>query len=249
MDLIYFDGSEGAAAGPNRRYTIDALRLGFAKKLGRDVLIEGSCTQAPDCWWYVSRYGAWDHALWGAKLFQDQHSRYKDSIRKGSLLEPQMGWWKPRQADGTARGHFLDEMEYFAKRNTADDAAMSLQGVDLRRQRITPFAVVSQMTLLGWYERFRRAHAFTPEALAHVSTTTDDGQILGEWDDLVLQSAETVPTGSGVEAHIHLREKTAAEILIHRVEALEASQEIQDEAIDDLGAAVSEIVEPGEEDE
>ena len=166
MDLIYFDGSEGAAAGPNRRYTIDALRLGFAKKLGRDVLIEGSCTQAPDCWWYVSRYGAWDHALWGAKLFQDQHSRYKDSIRKGSLLEPQMGWWKPRQADGTARGHFLDEMEYFAKRNTADDAAMSLQGVDLRRQRITPFAVVSQMTLLGWYERFRRAHAFTPEALA-----------------------------------------------------------------------------------
>lgn len=107
--------------------------------------------------------------------------------------------------------------------------------------------------IVAEFPTIEAAHAaielITPEALAHVSTTTDDGQILGEWDDLVLQSAETVPTGSGVEAHIRLREKTAAEILIHRVEALEASQEIQDEAIDDLGAAVSEIVEPGDEEE
>ena len=107
--------------------------------------------------------------------------------------------------------------------------------------------------IVAEFPTIEAAHAaielITPEALAHVSTTTDEGQILGEWDDLVLQSAETVPTGSGVEAHIHLREKTAAEILTGRVEVLEASQEIQDEAIDDLGAAVSEIVEPGEEDE
>lgn len=165
LDFIYFDGAEGAACPPRARYAIDSLRLGFAKKLGSRAIIEGACTQAPDCWWYLSRYGAWDHALWGAKLFQDQHSRDKDNIRLGTLVEPQMGWWKPRQADSHARGHFLDEMEYFAKRNAADDAAMSLQGVDMRRQHITPPSVVAQMTVLGWYERFRLAHAFTAEAL------------------------------------------------------------------------------------
>ncbi|MDD4018082.1 MAG: hypothetical protein PHV28_09055 [Kiritimatiellae bacterium] len=161
LDQIYFDGSEGLGS----RYAIDSVRLGIARKLGPDALIEGSCSNEMN-WWYLSRYGAWDHSLWGAKLFQDQHSRDIDYIRKGNLLEPQMGWWKPRQADGRARGHFLDEMEYFAAKNAAANASMSLQGVDMRRQRITPFAVTRQLTVLGWYERFRMANAFTGEALA-----------------------------------------------------------------------------------
>ena len=226
-DFIYFDGSEGAACPPRARYAIDALRLGFARKLGPEALIEGACTQAPDCWWYLSRYGAWDHALWGAKLFQDQHSRAKESIRMGDLVEPQMGWWKPRQADGRARGHFLDEMEYFAKRNAADDAAMSLQGVDLRRQRITPFAVVAQMTVLGWYERFRRAHAFTPEALALFDLKGVDARLRqgadGRWTcrrvDLTKQRVTKV--GDGSETFV-VRSEEAKPAAI-RVEALYAA--------------------------
>lgn len=102
--------------------------------------------------------------------------------------------------------------------------------------------------IVAEFPTIEEAHAaielITPEALAHVSTTTDEGQILGEWDNLVLASAETVQTEEGVEAHIHLREETDVEKLTHRVEELETSQGIQDAAIDDLGAVVSEIVEP-----
>lgn len=160
IDMIYFDGSEGLGS----RYAIDSVRTGIARKLGGKAVIEGSHGNRMN-WWYLSRYGAWDHSVWGAKLFQDQHSRDVELIRKGNLLEPQMGWWKPRQADVNARGHFLDEMEYFAAKNAAVDASMSLQGVDMRRQRLTPFSITRQLTVLGWYERLRLAKAFTPAAL------------------------------------------------------------------------------------
>ena len=57
------------------------------------------------------------------------------------------------------------------------------------------------------------------------------------------------PTGgiwqtlTGYTLHIHLREKTAVEALTERVDALEESQATQDGAIDDLGGAVSELME------
>ncbi len=228
LDQIYFDGSEGLASRrPSSRYDIDRVRLDFAKKLGPDALIEGSCTHASDCWWYLSRYGAWDHALWGAKLFQDQHSRDIDNIRKGNLLEPQMGWWKPRQADNKARGHFLDEMEYFAAKNAAANASMSLQGVDMRRQRITPFTVTRQLTVLGWYERFRMANAFNDVALALFGEQGVDARLRqapdGRWmcrrSDAFVRRVTGVGDGSE-KWTVPARENCAAAI---RVEALYAA--------------------------
>ena len=66
--------------------------------------------------------------------------------------------------------------------------------------------------------------------------------ILGIWyhsSKLSLYS-ETI---AGYELHIHLREKTDVEILSERVDALEDSHGTQDEAIDDLGGAVSDLME------
>jgi len=89
----------------------------------------------------------------------------------------------------------------------------------------------------------------TPANVAHIQTTTDNGDPIGEYFNLIIDSTEIVPiyddeeTVSSYEFHIHLREKTAVEILTERVDALEESQAIQDGAIDDLGGAVSELME------
>lgn len=67
--------------------------------------------------------------------------------------------------------------------------------------------------------------------------------VTGDYDNLVLNGAPTRQTnedGLSVTVVISFREKSELEA---RVEALEESQGVQDEAIDDLGGAVSEIME------
>lgn len=90
----------------------------------------------------------------------------------------------------------------------------------------------------------------TVDNLRNVTLTTDEGGKLAEFQNLVLVGTEEVPvygadeeTINGYELHIHLREKTDVEILTERMDALEESQETQDGAIDDLGMAVSELME------
>lgn len=86
----------------------------------------------------------------------------------------------------------------------------------------------------------------TPENVSHIafSQPGDDGDVItGEYDNLVLAGAPTRQTdedGVSVIVTISLREKSELEI---RVEALEESQGVQDEAIDDLGGAVSDMME------
>ena len=104
---------------------------------------------------------------------------------------------------------------------------MSLQGVDLRRQRITPFAVVAQMTVLGWYERFRRAHAFTPEALALFDLKGVDARLRQEADGrwtcrrVDLTKRRVTKVGDGSETFV-VRSEAAKPAAI-RVEALYAA--------------------------
>ena len=85
--------------------------------------------------------------------------------------------------------------------------------------------------------------AFTPANLTHVEfATAPDDEPHGVYDNLALISA---PTRQDIEdgkvlVTIRLREKTDLEL---RVDALEESQATQDGAIEDLGLAVSDIVE------
>ena len=103
--------------------------------------------------------------------------------------------------------------------------------------------------IIAHYETLAQAQTdeakITPANVSHIYTTTDEDVPVGEYFDLVINSTEIAPVYdeeevvTGYELHIHLREKSAVEMLADRVEALEESQETQDGAIDDLGEAVS----------
>lgn len=108
--------------------------------------------------------------------------------------------------------------------------------------------------IIAHYETMQDAQVdtakITPANVAHIRTTTDEDELIGEFFDLKIISTEIIPmygedeqTVVGYELHIHLREKTDVEILADRFATLEDSQSTQDEAIDDLGYAVSELYE------
>ena len=85
--------------------------------------------------------------------------------------------------------------------------------------------------------------AFTPANLTHVEfATAPDDEPHGVYENLALIEPPTrQDTDDGkVLVTIRLREKTDLEL---RVDALEESQATQDGAIEDLGLAVSDIVE------
>ena len=131
---------------------------------GNLCLNEDSCSCKPQTWWYHSRVGAWDCCHWAPKQFHDFHVEWiKDAqVREADMLEMQMGWWAPLLGDQHYPCHKLDDMEYYASRNAGLDASMSISDdVDVAR-RTLDFHSSRMMTVLGWYERARRAKAFAP---------------------------------------------------------------------------------------
>ena len=180
LDDFYFDGSEGMGT----RYGIDAMRhkifAKFARNNGHSASVEASCGGANN-WWFQTRMATVDHPVWGAKRFHDWHITWAvDNGRNANFLEPQMGWWAPRVGMPMARGHFPDDMEYFAGKNAGHDAAMSVQGITARP---LPVGIRRQLAILGWYERLARA--FTDEAKAYLATPETEARLrqdaAGNW--------------------------------------------------------------------
>ena len=161
---VYYDGVDGIIDIPSKA----DFRLRTTKYINNPDGIIESAGFTPHAWWHHSRGGAWDHPRWGSKRFHDWHVIAAELYRKADLLEGQVGWWQPRVADANARGHFLDEMEYFASRNAGSDIVGTIQGINIHRGPL-PETVDRQITLFGWYERFRRARAFRREAVAAMS--------------------------------------------------------------------------------
>ena len=221
LDQIYFDGSEGMMS----RYGIDAMRQAIFKRLHGEVLAEASCHGAHN-WWFHSRLGAWDHPVWAAKRFHDRHIASAAQYRESDLLEPQLGWWAPRGPSAQARGHFLDEMEYFAAKNLGLDAAMSIQGVNVSRQPLD-FHVEKQFTVLGWYERLRLARYFDSQTVARVAVPGAEFRLRqdrdGAWQftPVNLSAQRISALGNGSE-HWTSRNPFAAQPLAARIEALYA---------------------------
>ena len=80
---------------------------------------------------------------------------------------------------------------------------------------------------------------FTPSNLTHVQIALEDGQVVGDYHNMVLvNETSTVLEDGKVETSFNLREKTPEEV---RLDALEAAMAVHDSAINDLGAATSEI--------
>ncbi|MBU4459914.1 MAG: hypothetical protein KJ579_05050, partial [Verrucomicrobia bacterium] len=219
LDQIYFDGSEGMMS----RFGIDTMRHEIFRRLRGDVLVEASCHGAHN-WWFHSRLGAWDHPVWAAKRFQDRHIAESSRYRASDLIEPQMGWWAPRGPDAIARGHFLDEMEYFAAKNLGLDSAMSIQGVNVSRAPL-PAYVEDQFTLLGWYERLRLARYFDSQTVARVAVPGDEFRLRqnrdGEWrfTPVVMDTRRIGGRDDGSGNWTH-RNPFASQPLAVRIEAL-----------------------------
>ena len=162
FSLVYHDGAE-----PFPRYDADLNRLKFARAAAEGnprIQFEASMGN-PHGWWYHSVAGALDHPTWAAKRYHDVHVKSAVQSVRGNFLACQTGWWSPRMANGMARGHFPDEIEYFASKNAANDLSMSVQGPSVSKAPLS-FSHEDQMTILGWYERARLARVFTPEAVA-----------------------------------------------------------------------------------
>ena len=77
----------------------------------------------------------------------------------------------------------------------------------------------------------------TDENLKSIRIETSDGLTVGKYEDVLLVSETSAVEGGKVKTSFNMREKTSEE---KRLDALEESQEIQDEAIVDLGTATSE---------
>lgn len=87
---------------------------------------------------------------------------------------------------------------------------------------------------------------FTKENLAQVTVKNADGITVGTYEGLVLDHVTGIDNADGtVNMTFSLRKKTNEEILLEKIASLEAGQQTQDEAIGDLGQAVSDIAEGG----
>lgn len=87
---------------------------------------------------------------------------------------------------------------------------------------------------------------FMPDNLKDVTIKNADNMTIGKYTDMVLDHVTGYDNADGtVQVTFSLRKKSVEELLTERVEALESGQQTQDEAIGDLGQAVSDIAEGG----
>ncbi len=168
MDGLYFDGSEGMGS----HYGIDTMRWKIFQRLKGDVVAEASSWDHNN-WWFHSRLGAWDHPYWAARRTVDAHIKQAKEFRMSNLLQPQLGWWAPVGPSASWPAQHVDEIEYFACKNLAMDAPMSLQGITAGASPWNA-RLPEMLTILGWYERLRMANYFETKDLEQLLTPGAD---------------------------------------------------------------------------
>ncbi len=88
-------------------------------------------------------------------------------------------------------------MEYYAGKNAALDASMSIAGINPTGELLvnwlepSGFEAFGELTILGWYERFRRAGAFSPWLLEHLAVPKQEARLRQD-DDGVWRAAKLV---------------------------------------------------------
>ena len=191
FDQVYLDGAEGVGFDSKAKIDLLLRKLfkAFAAK-GRAPLWEDS-RWTTHAWWFHSRIGSWDYPHFGFRRFVDRHLKFLlPQSRMANYLEPSLGWWSLRSGkkwlDDYVRGPYLDEHEYFIGKTAAADSAVSLRhgSTDISKNPF-PLGEMRSMTVIGWYERFRLARAFTAEALRRLAVPGDDYRLrqneIGEW--------------------------------------------------------------------
>ena len=181
-DRVFFDGAEGIGPRYGRRgnYQIGLMLNKLYSKLGdgkKPVQMEMSCWNK-HTWWIRANAGVIDGGKYALKVFDRNHLKRASENVKANLLEPQLGWWKP--------GDWTDETDYYGAHAAGIDGAISLYG-PIRDVNNGPLGMhwQTQITLLGWYEHFRMAMAYTDEALAKFRDFESECRLrqdaAGEW--------------------------------------------------------------------
>lgn len=92
------------------------------------------------------------------------------------------------------------------------------------------------------YDMVSAWELLTEENLKHVRVRNDDDIVVGNYENLVLDSETSIVQENGtILTSFHLRKKTEVELLRKEVEALKEGQEVQDGAIADLGEIISDL--------
>ena len=176
---IYLDGSDGLGDIDD----ICELSRDVVSRLLPNTQIEMSVGMS-GTWWWMTRMGTWDNCAWGPKRFHDLHIEANRDARKAELLQPQMGWWAPRDNSDACRGHFPDEIEYVACKNLGIDGPFSVQFASVTDRPLTPL-VERQLTVLGRWERLRLARYFDDATVAKCAVPGDEYHLVadkdGEW--------------------------------------------------------------------
>ena len=88
--------------------------------------------------------------------------------------------------------------------------------------------------------------SMTADNLKSVQIQSEGGAVIGEYQNIVLDSETSVIQSDGtIRTSYHLREKTEVELLREEVEQLKETTEVHDGAIEDLGTVVNEIATGG----
>jgi hypothetical protein len=235
FDQIYCDGAEGMFSPYGTAMMRDKI-MARCTADGRACINEDSVGCPSHAWWYHSRVGAWDSCFWAPKRFHDFHVEKvkKDDVRNSDLLEIQMGWWAPLLSTAYCTAHKIDDMEYYASRNTGLDATMSVSSINLARAGLR-YHISRMMTVLGWYERARRARAFYPSVQKAFDRQGAEFRlrqdvVSGDWTVAGVESfsrrAVSPETGK-----FEIELKTAPEKVALRVEALYAADNLRSNAV------------------
>ena len=199
-DRIFFDGAEGIGPryGKDGSYKIatmvDKMYRAFDTSK-KPCQMEMSCYSQHQ-WWLRANAGVIDGGKYALKIFDRNHLRDASIQRKANLLEPQLGWWKP--------GDYTDETDYYGAHAAGIDGAISVYG-PIRNLNKGPLGYHWQheMTVLGWYEHFRMAMAFTDEAMAKLRDLNSECRLRqaadGEWRLESIEEARHRVTGAATK--------------------------------------------------
>ena len=106
---------------------------------------------------------------------------------------------------------------------------------------LEPGASLSDMVVLSASKEAMIAtwDLLTEENLKSVQVKNGDGNVIGEYDNLLLSSETSIVKADGsILTSFELRQKTEVELLREEVEALKAGQEVQDGAIVELAEII-----------
>lgn len=84
-----------------------------------------------------------------------------------------------------------------------------------------------------------------PENMTLVKLTTENGDLLDQRENLMVDSEHSMREKDAVQCHFYLRVKTEEELLKEEVAMLREMLGVHDAAISDLGEAVSGLAEEG----